>query len=217
MKSARSLLMPVAALTLLAGAAQAQVYRVVGPDGRVTFSDKPPVNASQPVTAQRSGGSPVPATAPNGLPYELNQVAQKYPVTLYTSTDCAPCDEGRSYLNQRGIPYAEKTIATNNDIAALKKLTGGDTTLPALTIGGQRLAGYSDVQWGQYLDAAGYPKTSQLPSSYKRPAPAALSPIKIAPAAPQKAEGSAPDASGYQPPSVTPPGPSADNPAGIRF
>ena len=86
---------------------------MVGPDGRVTFSDKPPTNASQPVTAQRSGGSPVPATAPNGLPYELNQVAQKYPVTLYTSTDCAPCDEGRSYLNQRGIPYAEKTITTS--------------------------------------------------------------------------------------------------------
>ena len=77
MKSARSLLLRLAALALFASAAQAQVYRVVGPDGRVTFSDKPPVNANQPVSAQRSGGSPVSATAPNGLPYELNQLAQK--------------------------------------------------------------------------------------------------------------------------------------------
>ena len=216
MKSARSLLLRLAALALFASAAQAQVYRVVGPDGRVTFSDKPPVNASQPVSAQRSGGSPVPATAPNGLPYELNQLAQKYPVTLYTGENCEACKQGRALLNQRGIPYAEKTIKTNEDISALEKITGGNTTIPLLTIGGQRLSGFSDVQWSQYLDAAGYPKTIQLPPNYKRPAPVALSPIRIAPASPAPAAASS-ASSDPASISVQPPGPSADNPAGIRF
>ena len=47
MKPAHSLLLTAAALALLAGHAHTQVYRVVGPDGRVTFSDKPPASASQ--------------------------------------------------------------------------------------------------------------------------------------------------------------------------
>ena len=147
-------LLPVAAFALLAGAAHAQVYRIVGPDGRVSFSDKPPASANQPVSSQRSAGIPVPASAPNGLPYELNQTAQKYPVTLYTGADCSACTQGRAYLNQRGIPYVEKTVSTNEDIAALQKLSGGNT-IPTLTIGGQRLTGFSGDQWGKYLDAAG--------------------------------------------------------------
>ena len=213
-------LLPVAAFALLAGAAHAQVYRIVGPDGRVSFSDKPPASANQPVSSQRSAGIPVPASAPNGLPYELNQTAQKYPVTLYTGADCSACTQGRAYLNQRGIPYVEKTVSTNEDIAALQKLSGGNT-IPTLTIGGQRLTGFSGDQWGKYLDAAGYPKTSQLPASYKRPAPTALAGGKAAaPATPAaKGEGAAAssDARNYQPPSVVPDGPTSDNPAGIRF
>ena len=43
-----------------AGAAQAQtVYRIVGPDGKVTFSDKAPLDASK-ATAASAGGKPIP-------------------------------------------------------------------------------------------------------------------------------------------------------------
>ena len=41
-------LLGTAALLCLASSVQAQtVYRIVGADGKVTFSDKPPVNAEQ--------------------------------------------------------------------------------------------------------------------------------------------------------------------------
>ena len=97
-------------------------------------------------------------------------MTSRYPVTLYTSKDCAPCNSGRNLLNARGIPYTEKTITTAQDAEALKRLNS-DGSMPFLTIGGQQIKGYSDGEWSQYLDAAGYPKQSQLPSGYQRPAP----------------------------------------------
>lgn len=188
------------------------VYRIVGPDGRVTFSDRPPAEAeARPAggnSGARSGGSG------SALPFELRQVSSRYPVTLYTSKECAPCNSGRNLLNARGIPYTEKTVSTPEDGEALKRLNG-DGSLPLLTIGGQQIKGYSDAEWTQYLDAAGYPKQSLLPSSYRRPAPAPLVAVKPAPAAP-----AAPAASAEKAPPAPPPipvAPPVTNPAGIRF
>jgi len=196
------------AALLLAGAAQAQMYRHVGPDGRVTYSDQPPVAGAHAVGASAAASG---AGGNAALPYQLGQTAQSYPVTLYTASDCAACDAGRSLLVDRGIPFSEKTVESSGDIAALQRLSGSNS-LPLLTIGQQRLSGYSDQAWSQYLDAAGYPKTSQLPGSYRRP-----SATPLAAAAPQP-EASAPVPAPAQPPepSVTPK-PDDHNPAGIRF
>lgn len=187
-----------------------QIFRIVGADGRVTFSDKPPLEANARSAAAtglaaRSGGSG------NGtLPFELRQAASRYPVTLYTGPDCAPCASGRALLTSRGIPFTEKTVTTNEDIEALKRL-GGAASLPFLTIGGQQLKGFSQTEWGQFLDAANYPKTSQLPSSYSPP-PATPLVVAQQPQAPAEAAPKPPVRR------ATPPAPEpADNPAGIRF
>lgn len=197
-------------LSLLALPLLAQgVYRIVGPDGKVTFSDQPP-----PDTAARTGGAGNTVNTSAGvgqLPFELRQVASRYPVTLYTGKDCAPCNSGRNLLNARGIPYAEKTVSSPDDGAALKRLNG-DGTLPLLSIGSQQIKGYSDIEWSQYLDAAGYPKQSQLPPGYRRPAPAPM--VAAKPAAP--AQTKAKDSSA-PPPTAVPVAPPVTNPAGIRF
>src|SRR5690606_9609631 len=113
------------------------------------------------------------ATGGTALPFELRQVVSRYPVVLYSGNDCAPCNSGRNLLNARGIPYTEKTVTTSEDIEALKRLAG-EASLPFLTIGGQRLRGFSDAEWTQYLNAAGYPAQSALPSGYRRAAPSPL-------------------------------------------
>lgn len=159
-------------LLVLGGhAAQAQtLYRSVGPDGKVTFSDTPPPSAAANAKAKGSAAPAGPVSPGSALPYELQQIASRYPVTLYTGDNCGPCASGRNLLRARGVPFTERTVNTADDIAALQRLSG-DAGLPFLTIGGQQIPGFSDAEWSQYLDAAGYPKTSQLPSSY-RPAPA---------------------------------------------
>ena len=192
-------------------ASQAQVYRIVGLDGKVTFSDKPPVTeGASRVGAASSTGS----NAAAGLPYELRQVASKYPVTLYVGDNCGPCGAGRSMLTSRGIPFAEKTISSNEDALALQRLSG-DRSLPFMTIGSQQLKGFSDSEWTQFLDAAGYPSSSTLPANYRRPA---ATPLVAVAAAPAPAVAAAVPAARLAAPAPAPrPAPNNDNPAGIKF
>ena len=188
-----------------------QVYRIVGPDGKVTFSDKPPpatVQATVGPVSTVSGGSPT-----TGLPFELRQIATRFPVTLYSGANCEPCTAARTMLTSRGIPFAEKTVNTNDDILALQRLSG-ETVLPFATIGSQQLKGYSDAEWTQYLNAAGYPATTLLPANYRPPATTPLVAVTTVPvpAAPQNGR-TAPPAQRPSPDA----NPATANPAGIRF
>jgi glutaredoxin len=192
-------------------AAHAQtVYRIVGADGKVTFSDKPPATRDDKTTATGRGGKAL-DIGNSPLPYELSQAASRYPVTLYTSSNCGPCGSARTLLSSRGIPFSERTIGTNEDVEALMRISG-ENSLPFLTIGGQKIKGFSDAEWTQYLDAAGYPTSSKLPSTYRSPAAAPLVAI-------QRPEVVAPPARAAAAPAA--PAPvvenSGSNPAGIRF
>lgn len=202
------LLIAVAAAGLT-GPALAQ-YKVVDANGRVTYTDKPPVtdnakvvNLGRSAPAATDGGDP-------GLPFELRQITVRYPVTLYTGASCTPCEAGRQLLRQRGVPYTERQIVTDEDSAALERLSGG-RTIPSLSVGSQALRGFNPTDWSSYLDAAGYPRESRLPRSWQPPAATPL--VARAPAAPASAPTPA-----AEPPRPAAPAPAADapNPA-IRF
>ncbi|MDM0073960.1 glutaredoxin family protein [Variovorax sp. J2P1-59] len=185
------------------------VYRNVDKNGKVTFSDQPPAANVQPA-APRSGSS---IGTSSSLPYELRQVAQRYPVTLYTGDECGPCGAGRSLLITRGVPFEERTVKSNEDISALQRLSS-QSSLPLLTIGSQQLKGFSDTEWSQYLDAAGYPKSAQLPPGFRNPPAQPL--VALQPASQPAPEAPAPAA----PPAPAPAaanGPTPSNPAGIKF
>jgi glutaredoxin len=197
------------ALTAVSPVSAQTVYRVVGADGKVTFSDKPPANIGN-ATTQDLGGNAA-ASSNQALPFALRQIVAKYPVTLYSADNCAPCGSGRALLTSRGVPFNEKTVNTNEDADALQRISGTNT-IPLVTIGGQQLKGYSDSEWTQFLNAAGYPKTSALPANYKNPVatplvvvkkPAAPADLKEVSATPTVRPSPAPDTS--------------QNPAGIRF
>jgi hypothetical protein len=152
-----------------AGSTQAQ-YKVIGSDGKVTYTDREP-SASEgrvvPLGNRAAASAPDTDSAGSDLPYELRQVANKYPVTLYISSgSCEPCVSGRQLLRQRGVPYNERIVVTAEDAEALQRLSGAQDA-PTLAIGAQILRGLSADVWNSYLDAAGYPRTSRLPTSYQ--------------------------------------------------
>jgi glutaredoxin len=195
-----------AALLLAAPTLQAQ-FKVIGPDGKVTYSDRAPAQADGRVSALGARASSL-APEPD-LPFELRQVATKYPVTLYTNNGaCEPCSQARQLLKQRGIPFSERQAASTEDIDALEKISGGREA-PTLTVGTQVLRGFASDSWTQYLDAAGYPRESRLPPSYQYRPPAPI----IDRREPAVARG---DAVPAQPAPVDRPAP-APAPGGIRF
>lgn len=196
---------------LVVGAALAQpVYRNVDKNGKVTFSDQPAAADAQPAASR--GSNTLNTNA--GLPYELRQLAQRYPVTLYTGDECGPCATGRSLLLTRGIPFSERTVKTNEDIEALQRLSG-QNSLPLLTIGSQQLKGFSDSEWSQYLDAAGYPKSAQLPTGYRNAPAQPL--VAVQPAVQPAAAAPARSAPAPTPVPAAANGPTPSNPAGIKF
>ena len=198
--------MPLAAL--LAATPVHALYKVVGPDGKVTYTDTPPPASSGSKVTQL-GGSNVNVVTDVALPLELRQVSQRFPVTLYTMKVCEPCDAARTLLRQRGVPFSEKLVITGEDAEALSRVSGG-LDMPAATVGAQVLRGYSADAWTGTLDTAGYPRESRLPASYQHPAATPLTQPPVAVTAPvaRPAPAAAPAAGAEQLPAAS---------NGIRF
>ena len=200
-------LLVLAALLSAAPLVQAQ-YKVIGADGKVTYTDRAPSPSEGRVSAL-GARAPAEAAEPD-LPFELRQVAAKYPVTLYTTTGaCDACSAARQLLKQRGVPYLERQATTSEDVDALEKLSGGRDA-PTLTIGGQVLRGLAHDAWNQYLDAAGYPRESKLPTTYQQRAVAPV--VERRERAVARSE-AAPPARSTPPVATTAPG----SAGGIRF
>lgn len=203
---------------LLAGCLMAlpshALYKVVGPDGRVTYTDRaPPAELGRIQPLGRD--APAPEASPNAaLPNDLKQVSTRFPVTLYTAADCAPCEAGRRLLQQRGIPYAERRIASDDDAEAMNRITGG-RSVPSLMVGSQALRGLSDTDWHAYLDAAGYPRESKLPKGYQPPAatPLVAREADSKAAAPAARTPAPAESTAAAPPTPVP----APSPTGIKF
>lgn len=159
-------------LLLCAAGANAQLYKWVGPDGKITYSDTPPPKTAARVETKSTASSTADTT---GLPYELAQAVRNHPVTLYTTNECFACDEGRNLLSARGIPFVEKTVTTNEDAVQYRQISG-DSKLPLLTIGRSKERGFEPGAWNSALSAAGYPETSKLPKTYRNPPPTAAAP-----------------------------------------
>ncbi len=154
----------LAALLLSALPAHAQ-FKVVGPDGKITYSDRPPPAADGRAAPVGRAGSTT-AASEASLPFALRQVMVKFPVVLYTASQCDACELGRALLTRRGIPFAERTATTNEDKEAWQRVVGGQEA-PVMRVGSQLLRGFTASAWDETLDVAGYPRQSQLPPNYK--------------------------------------------------
>jgi glutaredoxin len=164
-------------LLLCTTAASAQIYRWKDANGVTHFSDTPPASVPAVKIAP-----PASAEATAALPFELALAVKNHPVTLYTTAQCAACDQGRALLQARGIPYAEKTVGNVSDHAALRQVSGA-SQLPLLLVGRSKFIGYEQSTWDAALTGANYPPQSMLPPNYRQtvPKPAGALPIDALP------------------------------------
>lgn len=198
---------PLAMLLLAATPASAQLYKSIGPDGKVTYSDTPPQTKNAKVERKNLGAS---GNYDANLPFELTEAVKNHPVTVYTGANCAPCDEARSYLKQRGVPFSEKTVSSNADLIKLKQIAGA-LTVPLIMVGRTKYPSFEPGQLQSALTAAGYPEANKLPSNYVFRPPEAAAPVVEPKAVAIKPE---PPAEEVKPPTPTP---ESNAPPGFRF
>lgn len=152
-------------------------------EGTTVYSDVPPPTGAR-LMNERAVQQPVPPAADSSdagsagveLPYELKLVNAKFPVALYTAPECAPCAAARQHLAARGVPFSEKSIVTSADFDAFKTRGFSENSFPAITVGREKAVGFEAGVYDRLLTAAGYPRTSKLPATYRQAAAEPLTP-----------------------------------------
>jgi glutaredoxin len=131
-----------------------EIYRSVDTGGTVQYSDRQADDAAN-AEKVRVGTEPA---ADEGLPYATRIAQQNFPVTFYITPDCGNvCTDARALLTQRGVPFSETKIITQEDSDAFRKDSGQDK-VPSMRVGKTWVNGFLAKQWNDELDFAGYPK-----------------------------------------------------------
>lgn len=180
-------------LAASAASSHAQVYTWKDAKGVTHFSDQPPPDTTPVAPVLRNK---VAAAGQPDLPYALTEAMRRNPVVLYTTAACGPCDQGRALLQQRGVPFTEKTVKSNEDQQRLQA-AGSDARLPLLLVGANKQIGFEAMGWQEALTAAAYPLQSRLPAGWRQAPALAAAPVATAVTAPPPPK---PDVTPHKPP-----------------
>ena len=163
-------ILATATVSALAG----ELFRWVDQSGKVHYGDVPGAEAEKPLQKKFSDS----ATPDDALPFETRRAREIFPVTLYVADNCKElCQRARDLLNQRGIPYTEKNLTTQEEVDAFRKMSGAEIA-PTLSVGSNWLKGFWAEQWNSELDYAGYPKSAPYGSRPVAPPPAKKPPAQ---------------------------------------
>jgi glutaredoxin len=160
MKRLAFLLVVTAAVnTVLIAAAQAEsVYKSIGPDGKIIYSDKPPTDGrvEKTMTFANLPSSPLPAASLSYVeqlrrfrafsPAKKPDSAAVTGVVLYSAAWCGYCTKAKAYLAAKGISYDEVDIDSKDGMKAYAQ-AGGGGGVPLLLAGGQRVQGFSPAAY----------------------------------------------------------------------
>jgi glutaredoxin len=122
-------------------------YKWVDKDGKVSYQDRPPPEGSQ-YTSEPTGI----------ITGEVAEnPAEKFPIVMYTTKECASCDQARDYLKARKVPFREIAVADPKLREELLKKTGS-LIVPTIFVGEHMMKGYIESLVEGELDHVGYPR-----------------------------------------------------------
>jgi len=147
-----------------------EYYRGTNQSGKVKYyGDQLPLSKDVVVEKKVFKVAPDPENA--DMPYETRIAHEHFPVTLYTSNDCKEkCVRAKDFLDNRGIPFVEKSLSSKRAISDFEDQSGSDA-IPTLGVGKNYFADFSAKQWNSELDIAKYPKVAPYrPNRTAKPA-----------------------------------------------
>jgi glutaredoxin len=144
----------ILSLVLAASAAAETVYKVVGPDGEISYSDKPPSDRARPTNTlefRNLPSSPLPVEVLR-FREQLEKSAESRisaarapragDVALFTASWCGHCKRAKAHLAASQIAYIEYDIESVEGMRAFIG-AGGSGGVPLLVAGERRIQGYS--------------------------------------------------------------------------
>jgi glutaredoxin len=157
----------LACIFFLVCAATAQadtLYKVVGPDGKITYTDRPAAEGKS-VTALEFASAPSSPLPDSVLKYQAdlqksmqNRLAQASKIessgtpTLFIATWCGYCTRAKAYLKGKGIGFREYDIDTAEGGRAYFE-AGGRKGVPLLVAGDKRQQGFSEGSYDKFFAA----------------------------------------------------------------
>lgn len=148
-------------LSLLSANAE-RLYKWVDDSGRVSYHDRPPPEGSGYRVERKVFKTRVVGEETSNA---MRRAARKFPVTLYSVPVCSSCDQARSYLQSKKIPFTEKDV--QSDVESKQELADltGRVAVPIVMVGEKIVRGYVK-EWleGELMDA-GYLEDSEARSS----------------------------------------------------
>lgn len=147
------------ALLLLCGVtAQAQtVYKSVGADGQVVYSDKPPTTGrlEKTMSFENLPSSALPASASSYVEQlkrmHARDAAQpaaappQHGVVLYSAPWCGYCRKAKAWLAGKGVAYRDIDVETPDGIAAFARV--GGSGIPVIVTEGHSVTGFSNAAY----------------------------------------------------------------------
>jgi len=131
-------------------AGMAEVFKVRGPDGKVTYTDNRSNGSSDAqieVVKIDSYSGPAEVSPVEGSP-ALRKV------TIFTTEWCGVCRKAKSYMASHGIAYDEFDIEKSRSARAKFDRLGG-RGVPVILIGKEKMVGFSPADFEAMLDDAG--------------------------------------------------------------
>ena len=148
------------------------LYKSIGSDGRVVYSDKPPIEGK---LAKTLKAEDLPNTAlPAGYDAELQRMRQSLNLkgtktanastptsatasasanpVLFTAVWCGYCKQAKAYLTSKGVQYDSIDIDTASGKSAFAA-TGGSGGIPLLVASGKQLRGFSAQAYDKFFVA----------------------------------------------------------------
>jgi glutaredoxin len=129
------------------------VYRSVGPDGKVTYSPRPPADGKidKTLVFENLPSSPLPDSVlrhRRELMKSVNQrladagKANRAQLAFFMAQWCGYCKQAKRYLAEKGIRHAEYDIDTAEGMRAFVE-AGEVRGIPVMLFNGQRVQGFS--------------------------------------------------------------------------
>lgn len=125
--------------------AHAEVYKVIGADGRVTYTDKEPSPAekTEKLKLQTYTGTPSVSSMKDAVKR----------VTILSAQWCGQCARAKAYMKSRKIDFEEWDIDKSN-YARAKMNELGAKGVPVILVGKQKMVGFSEGGFDDLLKSA---------------------------------------------------------------